>query len=132
MDERDMSEGCPLPAHRLAQETLTRRVGQMLFTTDDVGDAHVMVIHGHRQVVGGDTVAPEEDKILEVLIRESHPAPGQGPRSPFLRPPAPETEPHVAGPFLRRRGPGRAMASATHVLQPGAAAFAASPSSTVM
>ena len=63
-DHRQMSEGRRGIAEGLVDEDLTRRVGKMVITADDVRHLHVHVIADDREVVSGRAVAAHEDHVV--------------------------------------------------------------------
>ena len=56
------------PAEALVQEVVLRGGGQILAAAHDVGDAHEVVVHDVREVVGGQAVALQEDLIVKALV----------------------------------------------------------------
>ena len=67
-----MSHLRDIPAHRIIDDCLPRGVGQVVVAADDMGDAHVMVVHDDRMHVGGVSVRAKDDEIVEVLVWETH------------------------------------------------------------
>ena len=65
-----MREHRHIPIHGLVDLKLACRVCQMVDATYDVGDAHVMVVDDHGEIVGGVSIAPHDDEIVEILIGE--------------------------------------------------------------
>ncbi len=61
------------PAQRPDQRQLPERVGQMVVPANDVGHAHVMVVHHHRQHVGRRSVRSQQHEIVELGIGLAHP-----------------------------------------------------------
>ena len=59
-----------VPAERLIDLRLARRVGQMIVAADDVGDAHVVIVDHNREHVGRVAVRAQEQEIVEVLVGE--------------------------------------------------------------
>ena len=49
---------------------LARGIGQMVDAADNVGDAHVVIVDHHRQIVGRRAVGAQDDQIVEVLVLE--------------------------------------------------------------
>jgi hypothetical protein len=52
-----------LPAKRLEEQHMQRRRGHPLFPAQNVRDLHQMVVHHHRQVIGGQPVAFEQHRV---------------------------------------------------------------------
>ena len=42
----------------------------MVVAADDMGDAHVVIVDHHREIVGRRAVAAQDDEIVEVLVGE--------------------------------------------------------------
>ena len=61
-----------LPAQRLHDVDLTRRVVEVVVAANHVRDPHVVIVHDHGQVVGGGTVAAGDDEIVELPVVEHH------------------------------------------------------------
>jgi hypothetical protein len=57
-----------LPAERLINLGLAGTIVEVVVTTDDVGNAHVMVVHNDCQHVCGRAVRTQQDEVVEVLI----------------------------------------------------------------
>ena len=57
VDQRDMREGGNVPAHGVVDLRLPRGIGEVVVAADDVGDAHVMIVHHHREHIGRRAVA---------------------------------------------------------------------------
>ena len=74
MDERHVRETRQLPSHRPIDLNLPERVGQVVVAADDVGDAHVVVVHHDGVVVGRRAVAAQDDQVVEILVGEHHTA----------------------------------------------------------
>ncbi|VGP97179.1 hypothetical protein SB00610_04760 [Klebsiella quasipneumoniae subsp. similipneumoniae] len=55
---------------RFKDVDLARRVIDMIFTTDHVGDRHVPVIHDDAEVVGRGTIGTANDQIVQLLVAE--------------------------------------------------------------
>ena len=70
MDERDMGHDRHGPAQRLIDMGLAGRVGQMVVAPDDMGDAHVVIVHHHGQHIGGVAVRAQQHEVVEVLVGE--------------------------------------------------------------
>ena len=57
----------------------------MVVAADDVGDAHVVVVHHHRLHVGRRAVAAQHDHVVQLGVGDRAPRPAQGPRPPSRR-----------------------------------------------
>ncbi len=44
----------------------------MVVAADDVGDAHVMVVHHHRQHIGGGAIRAQQHQIVQILVGEGN------------------------------------------------------------
>ncbi len=60
------------PAHRVVDDSLSRSVGQMIVTTDDVRDTHVVIVDDNGVHVGRRTIGTQDDEIIEIFIRETN------------------------------------------------------------
>ena len=56
------------PAKRLVETVVFRRRGQILISTDYVGDSHQMVVYHIRKVVGGISVGLDQDHVVQLRI----------------------------------------------------------------
>src|ERR1700733_1016273 len=63
-----------VPAERVLDLLLTRRVDQVIVAANDMGDAHVVVVDYHGQHIGRGSVATEQDEIVEVFVLPDDPA----------------------------------------------------------
>ncbi len=63
-----MGEGGYRPVHGPVDQRLARGVAEVLLAADDVGHAHVVVVRGHGQIVGGIAVGPQQDQVVQVLV----------------------------------------------------------------
>ena len=70
VDERDMRHDRHVPAERLIDLGLARRVGQMIVAADDMRHAHVVIVDDDRQHVGRIAVRAQKHEIVEVLVGE--------------------------------------------------------------
>src|SRR5919106_935738 len=61
-------------AQGLEEEDLLRRVRDVVLAADDVRDAGIGVVHRRGEVVRRRPVAPEEDEVLDALVRHLDPA----------------------------------------------------------
>ena len=77
MDQRQVGEGRRGPAEGVIHQGLARGVGQVLLAPGHVGDAHVVVVHRHGEIVDRRPVRPKQYEVLEILVREPHRAPHQ-------------------------------------------------------
>ena len=59
-------------SERLIQKYLLGRVGQVVVSTDHVGDALFRIIGGDSQIVSGASVAPQNHEIVDGRILKSH------------------------------------------------------------
>lgn len=66
-DHGHMTELRGFPAQCLIDKELFRRVGDMFFGAQDMGHAHEMIINDNGKVIGWDTAALHDDKII-VLV----------------------------------------------------------------
>ena len=60
------------PAHRVEHLRLPRGVGQVVVAPDHVRDAHVVVVHHHRQHVGRRPVRAQQHHVVELVVAERH------------------------------------------------------------
>ena len=58
------------PAERRVNLALPPGVGQVIVATNDVGDTHIVVVDDDRQIVGRRPVAPDDDEVVELIVRE--------------------------------------------------------------
>ena len=56
-----------LPAERIVQQVVLRRRGQILAAADDMGNAHQVVVHDVRKVVGRHTVGLDQNLVVQLL-----------------------------------------------------------------
>ncbi len=68
VDQRDVRHHRHGPAQRLVDLGLPRGVVEVVVAADDVGHAHVVVVHHHRQHVGRVAVGAQQHEIVEVLV----------------------------------------------------------------
>ena len=54
-----------LPAERIVQQVVLRRRGQILAAADDMGNAHQVVVHDVRKVVGRHTVGLDQNLVVQ-------------------------------------------------------------------
>ena len=67
-DHRHVREVRHGGTQRLVDVHLARRVVDVVVAADDVGDAHVQVVHHHREVVGGVAVGAEDHQVVEFIV----------------------------------------------------------------
>ena len=72
VDQRDMGEVRPLPAHRVIDLRLAERIGQVVVAADDMGDRHVVVVHHHGVLVGRRAVAAQDDHVVQLGVADAH------------------------------------------------------------
>src|SRR5206468_2218003 len=51
-------------------------IGEMIDTPDNVSDAHVVVIHNDREIIGWIAVRAQDDEVIKVLVGDHHTALG--------------------------------------------------------
>ena len=68
MDQRDMGEFRGRPVERAVDLGLAEGVVEMVVAADHMGDAHVVIVDDHRQVVGRRPVGAQQDQIVEFGI----------------------------------------------------------------
>jgi uncharacterized protein YuzE len=61
-----------LPVHRLIDQALAGGVVQMVVATDHVGDAHVVVVDHHGEIVGRRAVGAQQDQVVQIDVLEGH------------------------------------------------------------
>jgi hypothetical protein len=61
-----------VPAQRLIDLHLPRRIGEMIVAANDMGDAHVVIVDHHGQHIGWVAVRAQQYEIVELLIGEGH------------------------------------------------------------
>ena len=67
-----MGEGGQRPAHRLEHLGLAEGVVQMVVAADDMGHAHVVIVHHHGKHVGGRAVGAQQHHVVELGIGNPH------------------------------------------------------------
>ena len=72
MDQRNMRHDRHIPAHGVIDDRLPGGVGEVVVAADDVGDAHVVVVHDDRVHIGRNAVRTQDDEVVEVLVGETH------------------------------------------------------------
>uniref|UniRef100_A0A0N5A035 PE-PGRS family protein n=1 Tax=Parastrongyloides trichosuri TaxID=131310 RepID=A0A0N5A035_PARTI len=65
VDQGDMGEGRTQPAHRRKDLDLTRGVGQVVVATDNMGNAHIMIIDHNRMHIGWCAVRTQNDQVVQ-------------------------------------------------------------------
>ena len=105
------------PVERAIELGLAGGVHQVIVAPDDVADRHVVVVHDHREHVGGRAVRAQQHHVVELLVGKAHGAlhPILDHRLAMARGP----EPDHRG-YARRRS-GRAEIAATPVVTGGPA-----------
>ena len=73
MNQGDMAKFGYRPAHRLIQLDLAKAVGQMVGAANHMGNVHVMIIHHHRQHIGGGTITTQQDHVVQLAILHLNP-----------------------------------------------------------
>ena len=68
VNERDMRELRHLPIQRGVNLRLARRIGQMVIAANNMGDAHIMVVHHDRQHIGRRAVGTQQHQIVKLRI----------------------------------------------------------------
>ena len=71
VNERDMAIGRLGPIHRADDAQLAEGVVEMIVTTDDVRDTHVMIVDHHGKHVGRRSVGAKDHKIVDLLIGDA-------------------------------------------------------------
>ena len=71
-DHGHMGVARHLPAQGAQDVDLARGVVDVVVAADDVGDAHVGVVHHHRQVVGRGAVGAADDEVIQFRVVEGH------------------------------------------------------------
>ena len=72
MDQRQMPIDGLRPAHGLDDLKLAGGIVQMIGAANNMGDAHVEIIHHHGQHISGRAVAAEQDHVVELVIGVAH------------------------------------------------------------
>ena len=70
--QRQVAEDRLLPAEAPVELHVLRQRRQPLLRPDDVGDAHEVVVHHVREVVGGEAVALQQDLVVHLRVVEAH------------------------------------------------------------
>ena len=68
VDQGDVSKLWRRPSCSLVDGKLPRSVGDVVASTDHVGNFHVMVVDHHREEVGWAAVGTEDDEVVDVLV----------------------------------------------------------------
>ena len=71
-DERYVSELRGFKAQCLVDDQLARRVGQVFFRTDDVGDVHEGIVEDDAVVIDRDAVGFDDDEVADVVGIEGY------------------------------------------------------------
>lgn len=72
VDERDVRENRRLPTHSLVKLNLAETVGEVIVAANDMGDAHVMIVHHYRKHIGRRAVGAQQDHVVQLTVRDSH------------------------------------------------------------
>ena len=72
-----MGELRGIKAKGLVDDQLARRIGQMFFGTDDVGDVHQGIVEDDAVVVDRNAVGFDDDEVADVIGVEGYVAPDQ-------------------------------------------------------
>ena len=73
MDERDVRHHRNAPAQRIIDLRLSRGVGEVIVAADDVGYAHVVVVHDDSEHVSRRTVRTQQHEVVEVFVLPDDP-----------------------------------------------------------
>ena len=68
VDHGDVGEQRRLLPHEAVEVDLLRRVGHVVVAADDVGDAHLHVVHDDAEVVDGGPVGAQDDEVVELPV----------------------------------------------------------------
>ena len=74
MDERDMRHHRDVPAERLIDLHLSRRIGEMVVAANDMRHAHVVIVDDHGEHISRRAVGAQQNEIVEILV-----SPGDAP-----------------------------------------------------
>ncbi len=69
VDQRHMRIVGLRPAHAGIDRQLPERVEEMIVAPDDVGDAHIVIVHHHGKHVSRRTVGAQQDQFVQIGIR---------------------------------------------------------------
>src|SRR5436853_1289838 len=53
---------------------LSRRIGQMIVASNDMGNAHERVIDHNREIVGRIAVGTQDNQVVQEVVLEDHPS----------------------------------------------------------
>ena len=70
MNERDVGEDRHRPIHGPVDAGLAGGIGQVIDATNDVRDAHVVIVGDNGQVIGRGGVAAQNDEVVQVCVLE--------------------------------------------------------------
>ena len=59
------------PTQAFVDLCLARGVGEVIHASDDVRDAHVMIINDDGQIVGGGAIRAQQDEVIKFLVLEN-------------------------------------------------------------
>ena len=71
-DERYVGELRSFEAQGLVDDELARRVGQVFFRADDVGDVHEGIVEDDTVVIDRDAIGFDDDEVADVVGIEGH------------------------------------------------------------
>ena len=69
VNQRDVGEDRARPAQRVVDQALTCGVVQVIVAANDVGHAHVVIVHHHGQIIGRGAVRAQQDQIVQIVGR---------------------------------------------------------------
>ncbi len=72
VDQRQVAIDRHRCAHRLDELQLPRGIVEMIGAADDMGDAHVGIVHHHCQHISGGAVAAQQHHVVELGVFETH------------------------------------------------------------
>ena len=73
MDERDVRHHRNAPAQRIVDLRLSRGVGEVIVAADDMGYAHVVVVHHDGEHVSRRAVRTQQHEVIEVFVLPDDP-----------------------------------------------------------
>lgn len=85
VDQRNVRELRHRPVERVIDLGLTAGIREMIRTTHDMRNAHIVIVDDDCEIVRRIAVGPDDDEIVEILIREHDPALHMVRKPPFLR-----------------------------------------------
>ena len=66
-----MPENRHVPAKTLIDMILAKGIIEMVVAANNMGNAHIMVIHHHRQHIGRAAITAQQDHIIELVMANS-------------------------------------------------------------